>query len=467
MEPIPLSHPIIDRARSTVLRNNMIPRDSGIVVAVSGGPDSMALVHVLHALRREFPCRITAAHLDHGLRAESAEESRFVVDMCGSLGVPTITERVEVRDRAEKWGISIEEAGRRARYGFFESVRLSAGAEVIATAHHKDDALETFFLRILRGSSLSGLGGIPPVRGRVVRPFVEITRAEIMDFVEQKEIPHVTDPTNLLADTDRNFVRNRILPVIEERFPGFRAPLERTVALIAQDQDFLDRSADELRDLTVHETDDGPQLAIPPLARAHPALSSRVLVKALYAISGPHIRWNRKHVESIVDLIQSDNPSGSIDLPAGIRAVREYDRLSLSVGPCSQPARPFRYVVSGPGMVKIPEAEMTLCFQFCRRGPHFPPEIGAVSKAYFDASELPFPLIVRSPEPGDRFRPWGMEGTRKLKDFFIDAKVPVRKRSSSVLLAREDEILWVVGHRRAAKAPVLDHTERVLEVSIL
>lgn len=461
------SHPIMATVRSTITRNNMIPEDCGLVVGVSGGPDSVALLHLLHAMQWELPFRMVVAHLDHCLRTESSQEARFVADVCHRLGVLSISDQADVRELAEGWGVSIEEAGRRARYDFFEAVRLSEGAEVIATAHHKDDSLETFFLRILRGSSLSGLGGIPPVRGKVVRPLMEVDRAEIMDFLAQERISYLIDPTNLRADTDRNFIRNRILPVIEERFPDFKAPLGRTVDLIGQDQDFLDRLAEELYVRAVRETGSGLQLELPLLAGASAVLSSRVIVKALYALSGPHVRWSRKHVDSIVGIATSDNPSGTIDLPAEITAHREYDILNLSPGMSRESTAPFRYVVSGPGTIEIPEARLTLSFRVFRKGAGIPSDMGSSSKVYFDAHGLPFPFVLRPPQPGDRLRPWGMEGTRKIKDVLIDAKVPVRKRQRIVILASGDEILWVVGHRRGAGAPVLDQTGWVLEVSIV
>lgn len=466
MRPRGFAHPILDRVRRTMIRHHMISPHTSLVVGVSGGPDSVALLHLLERLQAEFAFSLEACHLDHQLRAESTEEARFVADVCRKLAVGLTVKQVEVRALATKRKISIEEAGRDARYAFFEDVRRSAGAEVIATAHHRDDSLETFLLRVFRGSSLAGLGGIPPVRERIVRPLIDSTRAEILDFLHQEQIPYMTDPTNLKLDADRNFIRNRLLPVIAEHFPHFRSPLGRTVDLIGQDEDFLRRQSDALYSRTVREVTDGLRLDTEQLSAAAVAISSRVIIRALYALSGPRTRWSRRHVDAIIGIVKGTNPSARLDLPGKIYARREYDQLHLVTGPTDEKLFPFRYVVECPGTIEVPESDITL--RFCLY-PNLPERIADLddrSRAIFDAHRVSFPIVVRSPAPGDRFRPWGMEGTRKLKEFLIDAKVPLRLRERTPLLVSNDEILWVVGHRRGSFAPVRKSTVQVLEISV-
>ncbi len=199
----------------------------------------MALLHVLHMLSQDWGFRIIAGHLDHGLRPDAVADAEFVQDMTEGLGIRSVVERVNVREEAASHGISVEEAGRRARYSFFERVRSEFGAGAIATAHHRDDALETFFLRVLRGSSHTGLQGIPAKRGHIIRPLIKARRTEILVFLQERHLPFRIDQTNLEVDTDRNFIRNRLFPVVEERFPGFRAPLGRSMELIEQEDAFL------------------------------------------------------------------------------------------------------------------------------------------------------------------------------------------------------------------------------------
>jgi tRNA(Ile)-lysidine synthase len=464
----------------------------------------MALLHVLLNLSLGPDWRLVVAHLDHGLRRESAEEARFVARLAGDLGLPVVVKTADVRALSLWEGVSIEEAGRRARYAFFEEVRRSAGAAVIATGHHQDDEIETFFLRLFRGSSLAGLGGIPPKRGYVVRPLIEARRADILHFLKQHEIPFVVDQTNLESGTDRNFVRNRLLPLIRERFPHFEAPLERTLTLVAQEEEFLDAEAKRLSGELVTPTDHGLELDAARARKSPRAMVSRVILLCLLRLSeagagaepfvqesgagdakigdmGPHRavaaydseifsaaarRWSRVHVDAVVKLIGGDNPSASLDLPGGVTVRREYDRIIMEAGPTETRRHIEPISVDGPGVVAIPAAGMALSFRVVSDKGALPMVIDGRTRAVFDADAVPFPILIRSPRPGDRFRPWGMEGTRRLKKVLIDLKAPVRVRGATPLVVKDDRILWIPGIRRSREAPILPETRLVLEVAI-
>lgn len=459
---------LLNAVRSAVDRYGMINRGDGVIVGVSGGPDSVALLHVLHALKAECSFWLVAAHLDHRLRPESGEDREWVRHMAGQLGIPVQTLGVDVRGLAAKEGVSVEEAGRMARYAFFEQTRARFGARIIATAHHHDDEIETFFLRVLRGSSLVGLRGIPPVRGNIVRPLIGATRADILEFLSEERIPYRVDISNLNTETDRNFVRNRLFPVIRERFPNFRAPLGRTLQLVAEEDDFLESEAARLYGQAVSPIENGAALDIAHLTSAEPVLAARVVVAALYALSGPEVRWTRSHVGVILDLLRSGNPSAQLHLPGGLSLVREYGRMYLRNRPI-EPSQPdWEVTVVGPGIVDVPGAGMTLRFRVIEDRSEVPLLLDGRKKVVFDADAVPFPLTVRSPRPGDRFRPWGVEGTRRLKKVLIDLKVPVSHRHQVPLLVKGDAILWIPGIRRSREAPVrVDETARVLEVSLV
>ena len=258
-----------------IKRYRMIQRGEGVVVGVSGGPDSIALVHILNMLKAEMDFWIVPAHLDHLLRPESCVDAEFVREMSRKLSLEAQVKAVNVRDLAAKRGISVEEAGRAVRYAFFEEIRASTGAGVIATAHHIDDALETFFLRIFRGSSLKGLTGIAPTRASVVRPLIETSRADIIQFLKEEAIPYRIDPTNLDLRSDRNFVRNRLIQTITEHFPNFRNPLQRTIELLGEEEEFLGRLAEELYSQTISGSETGLTMSIPGLRSAPMVLSAQ------------------------------------------------------------------------------------------------------------------------------------------------------------------------------------------------
>jgi tRNA(Ile)-lysidine synthase len=456
-----------DIVQDTMTRHDMIQRDSVVVVGVSGGPDSMALLHVLRMLSPDAGFGIVVGHLDHGLRLEAADDAAFVLDTAQQLAIRAVVERQNVRELAACHGVSVEEAGRRARYAFFERVRSEVGAHAIATAHHRDDALETFFLRILRGSSYRGLKGIPAKRGHIIRPLIHAKRSEIREFLEERNLPYRIDQTNLALDTDRNFIRNRLFPVIAERFPTFHAPVARSMELIEDEDAVLQSEARDRYAAAVAPADDSLFIDRGRLLSGPRALQARVVLLALYEMSGPHVRWARTHVDAILKLAATGKPSGMVHLPGQLVVSREYDRLVLSQGRPEPPCPGFTITVPGPGEVEIPAADMNIVFRLVPATAGMELCDPRAERVFFDADAVSFPLTLRTFRPGDRFRPWGMDGMRKLKKVLIDAKVPLRLRRTIPLLVKNQEILWIPRVRRAAGAPVGPETSRVVEATVV
>jgi tRNA(Ile)-lysidine synthase len=488
---------LLDAVKAFITKHRMLQNGRCVVAAVSGGPDSTALLHILGRLRQELGFHIVVAHLDHKLREDSALDAEFTRETARALGIDIIERTVDVRSLATEKGMSVEEAGRIARYAFFEEVRNSAGAQVIATAHHLDDEIETFFLRIFRGSSPKGLRGILPVRGRIIRPLLCATRQQIMAVLDDEHIPYRVDPTNLQDNTDRNFVRNRLIPLVKERFPDFSKPLKRSMDLIEREESLLEDLTSKLYAQAVSKTGCGLSIDVSTLRSAHEALAARVIVFALYEVSGAEVRWQRSHVDAVLKMVRSDNPSAEVHLPGGPVVYREYERIVLSrEAPKSEDG--YVITVSAPGTVHLPAADMTLGFRILTRDaydpeglcqlafkiPSSPPfskgrtggflssdesnlVLAATARALFDADQVSFPLTVRSPMVGDRFRPWGIDGTRKLKKVLIDAKVPLRERRSLPLVLKGEEILWIPRIRRSRAAPITPHTKRILEICLM
>lgn len=456
---------LLDTVRKTIEDHRMVERGSGIVLGLSGGPDSAGLAHVLKDLSVERDFWVVAAHLDHGLRPESHLDALCAENLAKRLDIPFRMKKENVGLLAKSRGISIEEAGRRARYAFFEEVRSSLGASAIATAHHADDQVETFLLRIFRGSSVQGLGGIPPVRQRIIRPLARLTREEILDYVTRHEIEYRIDETNLDVRTDRNFIRNRLIPVIAERFPGFRSTIGRTVELIGQEEQFLDDLSAQLAGRSVSREGDALVLDVAALRDAPPALASRVVLLALYQLSGPETRWGRIHVQAALKLIGNENPSARAGMPDHILLMREYEKLRIVRTLKGDVSKPIDISVNGPGTVEIVEAGMTLVFGFFDLNSRSVPPVDPAVE-WFDADRLTFPLRIRGPLPGDRFRPWGMQGSRKIKEILIDAKIPAGSRKNFPLVVSGDEILWIPGIRRSRAAAIEPATDRVLVIKL-
>jgi tRNA(Ile)-lysidine synthase len=461
----PSGKALLAKVTATLDHYGMVEKGSGIVVAVSGGPDSVAMLRLLNELKSDFDLRMVVAHLDHGLRTESHLDAEFVRRLAQELDLPFQVERTDVRSLAAAAGISVEEAGRRARYSFFERIREATDAGTVATAHHRDDELETFFLRILRGSSLMGLKGIPPVRGRIIRPLITSCRAEVLAFLVSEGYDFCVDRTNLEAASDRNFIRNRFLPLVRERFPEFGAPLKRTMDLIRKEDEFIESEAMRIYAHSVSHEQEDLVFDLASLKHVPEVLFCRIILLGLYELSGPDVRWQRVHAESVFHMVRGRNPSAIIDLPAGLKVWREYEKVRLSAQTRVIDA-PFRIVVNEPGRVEIPRGGMHLEFRVSTAA-RVPSRDQEGSRAVFDAEGMSFPIVLRPPKPGDRFRPWGMDGVRKLKKVLIDAKVPRRMRTSLPLLVKDDEIVWIPGVRRSSWAPVTNQTVRFLEVEAL
>jgi len=445
----------------------MIHSGSTVIAAVSGGPDSIAMLHVLNILSRGDRFRIVVAHLNHMLRAESSEDTAFVQAIASKMGLQCRVKEIDVKAAATGQGTSIEDAGRRARYTFFESLRESEEADVIATGHNLDDELETFFLRLFRGSSLQGLRGIAPVRDRVIRPLIRIGKAEILRFLDECKIPYKVDRTNLQSDVDRNFIRNRLFPLIDERFAGFRHPLGRTIELIRSENRLVEHLTSNLFAETILQRDNELVAIVSALLRAPDELVSRVILSALYNLSGPGTRWGKSHVRLVLKVLRNAKPSARADLGSGVSVCREYDRMIFTCRKEDPLPDSTSMIVGRPGQFRVPGSEIILEFSVLSRSREILQPKYSADTAYFDADQVQFPLIVRFPQPGDRFRPWGIAGSRKLKKVLIDLKIPQRSRSRLPLVVKGEDILWIPGIRRGQVAPVTPETSRLLKVRLI
>ncbi len=464
-----LSHckdPFLQEVRSTIVLHRMVPQGTGVIAAVSGGPDSVAMLHALVALSRSMGFRIVVAHFDHALRPESMHEAEFVAGLADELRLPYRTERQNVLAYARSQKISVEEAGRLLRYDFLERVRQDARLPVIAVGHHRDDEVETFVLRLLKGASLEGLCGIPPVRGNIVRPLIRITRNEIIAFLERRHISFVVDSSNLEDATERNYVRNVVFPLVERRFHGFQGAIHRAIGVLQDENQILEELAQELYQSAAKTHDSGICLDRLSLVSAPQGVSRRVLLKALYAVAKHRSRFGQPHVCLIEALLARDKPSGYVQLPHGIRVRRIYDIIHVGVHEtaCQKPQYEVR--IDSPGIVDVPHIRAQLRFEtYAVRGESL--DFANPFMAYFDAEQVPFPLLVRGPRPGDRMRPWGFRGSRKLKKIFIESKVPLHLRHLIPLVAKDNEIIWIPSIRRGSAAPVSLHTNTILKVSVI
>ena len=460
----------------------MIKPDETVLVAVSGGADSLALLYGLHALRGQLNCRFHVAHLNHCLRPEAAADADSVQRHASLLDVPCTVRRVEVSRLVKQWKFSVEATGRKARYQFYETVCTEVGATKVALGHHRDDIAETVLMHLIRGSGAAGLKGIAPIRDlKIIRPLVGFTRQQIEAFLTAIGVTPRHDSTN----TDKRYLRNRIrhelIPLLENDYnPNIRTGLSRTADVLSAESEYLNTTA-----LAAFETcrmSDTDTVSVPnsvilnrtKFREYHISLQRRMLRQAISEMLADTNDLYFVHCEGMLNLIEGEAPNAVLALPNGLRFRRVYQQLIFERVANSGSASPvetksFSYPIAVPGKTSVTalNAEITA-------------EVGDVSsgetrvipngacEAMFDYERLmgvfadTFRLTVRNRRQGDRFQPYGMQGTKKIKDFLMDAKVPRDARDSIPLLVCAGRVLWVIGYTTCEPFKIKPSTRRYL-----
>lgn len=433
---------LLTKTARTVERCGLIPAGSKVLVAVSGGADSTALLHVLARLsaeRQDFTLEV--AHLDHGLRGEqSAGDARFVAEMTRGLGLACHLERLSAGSLKRR-GVSPQEAAREARLAFLERVAEDVGAARIALGHTADDRAEETLMRLLSGAGARGLSGMRPRRGRFIRPLIECRRAEVEEWLRAQGLAWREDASNLSADYLRNRIRHELLPHLEAAYnPNLRESLLRQADLLGDEDDLLEGLAlVRLEEMARFEPG---VVALPAaaLAEEHPAMQRRVLRLACQRLAGSLRGVGFRHIEALRSLAASRSPSaGALSLPGGLRAERRYAELLLRRA-ASAP-RDWELALPGPGRYQLPETGACLTLRLTGDGRE--------DEALFDAAQVRWPLTVRGPRRGDRFQPRGMKGTKAVFRLLSDAKVPRAERWRVPILVSAGNIIWVGGLRCA------------------
>jgi len=430
-----------------------------VLAAVSGGADSVALLHVLHSLAGEWAWTLHAVHVHHGLRPEADADAAFVRDLCAQLGVALHVERVVVRQGPPWEGLEAE--ARRARYRAFRDVAQRIGAHRVATAHTADDQAETVLMRLLEGAGPRGLAGIARARGLYVRPLLDVRRAQVEAYLRGRGVPWVDDQSNFDTRMLRNRIRHEVLPFLTRVVePSLVERLCRSATLVRSMVEDLEAAAvRELRRLGREEAG-GWVLPMPELGSLPRELAAETVRQAARALGHPGSM--RGHAQrALRRLLVSASTPGV--LRAGGLMVERSGRW-LRVGPERLPSlRSHDFPV--PGELSLPEIGLVLEARSFPRHERYVMPRGTQLVA-FDADALPPRLQVRPRRRGDRFAPFGGPVERRLKSFLIDAGVPRWERERVPLLEAAGDIIWVAGLRRGQAAPIRPETRRILEVTL-
>ncbi len=439
----------------------MIAAGDTVLVAISGGADSTALLHALVQLRPRRRFRVRACHVHHGLRGEEADaDAQHAGALARSLRVPISQRRADVRAFADEHKVSLETAARVVRYQLLERAADGARATRIATGHTADDRAETLLFNLLRGTGPPGLAGMPPVRGRVIRPLLWVTRADVQAYCKAHDLEYRVDRSNLDTAFTRNRIRHEILPALREIQPRIEATLCRLAEIMRAENEYMsEQAANVLREVGAQRPGE-LGLACAQLVLLPQALRRRVLRAAIARVKGDELDIELERVDALVHLAVSGRTGAVVELPGNIRAERTYGEIVLSTALPSRKDIAQEWHLPVPGELAIPELgiELTAARSRARRAPSSP------TKALLDAKNIQAPLTVRTRRRGDRFTPFGMKGSVKLQDFFVNAKVPRGERSRIPLVLSGDEIVWVVGCRISNRYKVRKQTQRAVRL---
>ena len=482
---------LVKKVYRSLQRFGMIRSGESVLVAVSGGPDSVALTHALVELAATGEFELRLAHLNHQLREDGDDDEAFCAELAERLDLPFSSHRIDVAGEAQRNGYSLEEQARISRYRFLSETAERWQCARIAVGHTRDDQAETFLLRLLRGSGTTGLAAIRPVtsmptsfspssKADLVRPMLDVTRSEVLAFLDAKEIAYRLDRTNLDPSIPRNRVRHQTLPFLARHHnPNVTDTLARTAELLQDDEDWMEQEA--RRTLASLIEDSGPRgnrmrLSVKALERLHPALRRRVVRGAVRSVRGELRAVTSRHIEDVLGLISSGRSGRRLCLP-GLDCGRSFDAIWFKPAAPRHPAakgyNSYEYALTVPGKLQIPEAGGAIRAVEANAA-SLPPAAGETVKIALGevngSLDLLETLSVRSPLPGDRFRPLGAPGSKSVARYLMERRVDRDRRRLIPLVVRGDrrsdqEILWVVGHGVSEASRVNRGARRVLQLS--
>ncbi|MFA6468475.1 MAG: tRNA lysidine(34) synthetase TilS [Bacteroidota bacterium] len=436
----------------SISRNKLIKEGQHVIVAVSGGIDSMVLLDVLSSLRDMLHLRLSVAHVNHGLRGRSSDlDEQLVKKRAAKLGIPFFTEKFETKNSAISRKVSIQVAARELRYGFFDNLKKSLTADLIATAHHANDSAETMMFHFFRGSGVKGLSGIPVKRGHFVRPLLSITRREIERYAKERRITFREDASNLKQDYTRNFIRRTLIPQIERRVNSSLVnTLNRESEIFSLLSNFIDHQIEQqYRNLVK-----GSTIVVNRVQSLHPFLQRETVKRLLESLT---MEPSYTSIESVIGLLK--NQKGTIaELGGGFAAERTSEHIEIRPQHIDQD---FEYTV--PSVSVVTNKAFTFSIKSTSKQNKY---AGEPSNEYVDAAKISFPLTIRSWKRGDVFRPLGMKGNKKLSDFFGERKLTAAQKSDVPVVLSGNRIIWIAGMRLDDRCKITKKTQSIYQLTI-
>ena len=465
---------LVLRIKKTLIDHKMVEPGDTILLGVSGGPDSVALLRGLLELKQELNIELAMAHLNHGARGEESDrDARFVKDLGETLQIKTLIEKKDVAAKQAVSKNSFQEAARHLRLEFFERSMNQIGANKIALGHTSDDQVETVLMNLLRGSGLKGVGGMSPVRHPYIRPLFYCSRPEIADFLNDRKIPYCEDSSNEKIDYLRNRIRLELIPFLREKYnPRITENLFEASGIFRADNDYLKTLEDHEFDRVVSRPGESETLNmdIEYFTALPLALKRRLVRRGIEKIKGDLRRVSFFHIQEILHLFEKAQKGKRIDLPGNLEVSCLGDRVEFkriqesdsSILSDDSKASDWMRPLNIPGETQVEKAGLTLKTEIIDPG-EMGFSAGQSNQAFLDFDKTGDNIIIRFFQAGDRLKPLGMKGTKKLKSLFIDEKVPQEIRSTvPILTTGENDIIWVYGTRIAHAYRVTSDTSKIL-----
>jgi len=464
---------MLGKVKETIDRYRMLANGDRVLVGVSGGPDSVALLHVLKEISPLFGLTLHVAHLNHGFRGREAEaDAVFVGSLAREWGIEYTKGEYDVPALIKKTGMSPQDAAHEARFSFFRRVAARVGANKIALGHNLDDQAETVLIHLIRGGGMEGLGGMRPCRGDLIRPLITVTRQQIEQYVQDHNLKTVTDSSNFKSIYVRNRVRLELVPLLQTFNPAIKRVLAQTADLIRGEADCLDELADRAmeRVRSAGSIAEGESLSLTGLAAEPLGLQRRIIRRAYAELAGTARGLSFHHINDVLALAEKETGS-RLNLPRGVIVRKDYHTLELSAGEKVDPVPDFKYPLPVPGCILIPELRVEVFAKVLPatelpEGEWYSEEAVPFRQAVLDFQRVSLPLFVRRRRHGDRFRPFKGRGEKKLKEIMIDRKIPRPQRDRIPLVASENTIYWVPGITVADGCQVTGDTRQILHLMV-
>ncbi len=475
----------MQKVKKTVAEYNMIQNKDCILVGVSGGADSVTLIHVLYEIAPIFSLKLGIAHLNHSLRKnESDDDAGFVNALSKKLNLPCFIEKKDVTKYKTENKLSVEEAGRRMRYAFFEDIAIKEGFNKIALGHTANDNAELVLMYLLRGSGPLGISGIPPLRGGlknnllIIRPLIKTLRPEIEGYISCKGLSHIIDKSNMDEKYLRNKIRHNLIPHLNKNYNSkIVETLNRLASIVRSENEWMEEElAADIKKTIIKEEPDKIVCSVSEIKALHPAARNRISRIAILKVKGDLRRISLSHIELMSAQLESDSDNWSLDLPDRIRVTRTGESLVISKEKSAlrcistrhknKEQEVYEYVINKPESMIAGKEGIKIIFSEIKDNSSENIFKSKPGVAFFDMDKICFPLILRNYRHGDRFTPLGMSGSQKIARYLINKKVSAESRLKIPVMLSNNKIIWLAGHIIDDSVKVTQNTRKIIKAEL-